>query len=165
MLQRCYNKKCTSYVNYGARGIKVCVEWRNSFEVYKSDMVKKNNYLRPGYTVDRINNDGDYTNGNTRWANYSTQNSNQRISKRNTSGVKGVCFHKKTKLWRVSLQIDGKQSIVAMCKDKEDAIVVSNMFRNPSNKRIHGEVRYTTLLTPKGTVWLTNMLKAEYDLD
>ena len=37
--------------------------------------------------------------------------------------------------------------------------------RKPSNKRIHGEVRYTTLLTPKGTVWLTKMLKAEYDLD
>lgn len=37
--------------------------------------------------------------------------------------------------------------------------------RKPSNKKINGEVRYTTLLTPKGTIWLTKMLKAEYDLD
>ncbi len=37
--------------------------------------------------------------------------------------------------------------------------------RRPSNKRIHGETRYTTLLTPRGTVWLTKMLKAEFDLD
>jgi len=37
--------------------------------------------------------------------------------------------------------------------------------RKPSDKRINGETRYTTLLTPKGTVWLTKMLKAEYDLD
>lgn len=37
--------------------------------------------------------------------------------------------------------------------------------RKPSNKKINGEVRYTTMLTPKGTVWLTKMLKAEFDLD
>lgn len=37
--------------------------------------------------------------------------------------------------------------------------------RKPSNKKINGEVRYTTMLTPKGTIWLTKMLKAEYDLD
>ena len=36
--------------------------------------------------------------------------------------------------------------------------------RKPNGKH-NGEVRYTTLLTPKGTVWLTRMLKAEYDLD
>jgi len=36
--------------------------------------------------------------------------------------------------------------------------------RKPNGKH-NGEVRYTTLLTPKGTVWLTKMLKAEYDLD
>jgi len=36
--------------------------------------------------------------------------------------------------------------------------------RKPNGKH-NGEVRYTTLLTPKGTIWLTKMLKAEYDLD
>ena len=37
--------------------------------------------------------------------------------------------------------------------------------RKPSSKKIRGEVRYTTMLTPKGTVWLTKILKAEYNLD
>jgi len=37
--------------------------------------------------------------------------------------------------------------------------------RKPSKHKHGGEVRYTTLLTPKGTIWLTKMLKAEYDLD
>ena len=37
--------------------------------------------------------------------------------------------------------------------------------RKPTDKRIGGEVRYTTLLTPKGTVWLTKLLKAEFELD
>jgi phage antirepressor YoqD-like protein len=37
--------------------------------------------------------------------------------------------------------------------------------RKPSNKRINGETKYTTMLTPKGTIWLTKMLKAEFELD
>jgi phage antirepressor YoqD-like protein len=37
--------------------------------------------------------------------------------------------------------------------------------RKPSDKKINGEVRYTTMLTPRGTVWLTKMLKAEYELE
>jgi phage antirepressor YoqD-like protein len=37
--------------------------------------------------------------------------------------------------------------------------------RKPSDKRINGEVKYTTMLTPKGTVWLTKILRAEYNLD
>lgn len=37
--------------------------------------------------------------------------------------------------------------------------------RKPSDKRINGEVKYTTMLTARGTVWLTKMLKAEFELD
>lgn len=37
--------------------------------------------------------------------------------------------------------------------------------RKPSEKRVNGEVKYTTMLTPKGTVWLTKILHAEFGLD
>ena len=37
--------------------------------------------------------------------------------------------------------------------------------RKPSSTKINGKVRYTTMLTPKGTIWLTKILKAEFDLD
>jgi len=37
--------------------------------------------------------------------------------------------------------------------------------RKPSKKKINGEVRYTTMLTPKGSVWLTKLLKTEFELD
>lgn len=36
--------------------------------------------------------------------------------------------------------------------------------RKPSSKPINGETRYTTMLTPRGTVWLTKILKAEYEI-
>jgi len=35
----------------------------------------------------------------------------------------------------------------------------------PSIKRINGRYRYTTYLTPKGTVWLAGIIKAEYRLE
>ncbi len=37
--------------------------------------------------------------------------------------------------------------------------------RKPSEKKINGEVRYITMLTPRGTVWLTKILHAEFELD
>ena len=37
--------------------------------------------------------------------------------------------------------------------------------RKPYDEQYGGEVKYKTVLTPKGTIWLTRMLKAEYDLD
>ena len=37
--------------------------------------------------------------------------------------------------------------------------------RNPSENKINGKVRYTTMLTPKGTAWLTKLLKAEFELE
>jgi anti-repressor protein len=38
------------------------------------------------------------------------------------------------------------------------------LVRKPSKEKINGEYRYTTYLTPKGTVWLTRILKAEYEI-
>jgi anti-repressor protein len=38
-------------------------------------------------------------------------------------------------------------------------------FVRKPNGKYGGKIRYTTMLTPKGTIWLTKMLKAEFDLD
>ena len=58
--------------------------------------------------VDHVNNiKTDNNVNNLRWVTNSENNYNQKLSKANTSGVKGVCYNKKDKKWRAQIQLDG----------------------------------------------------------
>lgn len=77
MKQRCYNKKSTSYKMYGKLGVSVCDRWLNSFESFLEDLGP-----RPmGYSLDRINCNGDYTPENCRWAPSKLQGRNKKSTK------------------------------------------------------------------------------------
>lgn len=77
MIQRCTNEKNPAYKNYGGRGIKVCAEWRYDFPKFLADMGPKPD---PVYSLDRIDNDGNYEPTNCRWAEKSVQSKNRRTS-------------------------------------------------------------------------------------
>jgi hypothetical protein len=81
MLTRCTNPDTPAFKNYGGRGITICDEWKNDFMAFY-------NYIGPrpypNYTVDRIDNDGNYEPGNVRWATRYEQANNSRNNRRIT---------------------------------------------------------------------------------
>jgi hypothetical protein len=85
MMDRCYKPKGASYKNYGGRGINVCERWHD-LRTFITDIEREIGPRPPGqypngrplYTLDRIDNDGNYEPGNVRWADRKMQKANQR---------------------------------------------------------------------------------------
>lgn len=74
MINRCTNRKHTSYKNYGARGIQVCDRWLGSFDNFLSDMGE-----RPkGKSLDRIDVNKGYEPNNCKWSTRKEQQRNMR---------------------------------------------------------------------------------------
>lgn len=76
MKKRCYCENSEAYHNYGGRGIKVCDEWKESFENFMKWA------MQSGYdaklTIDRIDVNGDYTPQNCKWSTTREQQLNKR---------------------------------------------------------------------------------------
>lgn len=75
MIGRCCNSDHAHYKDYGGRGITVCKEWLNSVHCFIKDMGAK---PQKGFSLDRIDNNGNYTKSNCRWTTQKMQSNNKR---------------------------------------------------------------------------------------
>jgi hypothetical protein len=86
IIRRTEDSNRKEYKDYGGRGIKICPEWRNSYEAFRDWA------LRNGYTdnllIDRINKDDDYSPSNCRWISRKEQSLNRSDTRRLT--VNGI---------------------------------------------------------------------------
>ncbi len=77
MLSRCENRRDGNYESYGGRGIRVCERW-HTFQFFAEDMGPRTSVE---FSIDRIDNDGNYEPGNCRWATRAEQSRNKRTSR------------------------------------------------------------------------------------
>jgi hypothetical protein len=87
MIMRCTNPNKNQYKDWGGRGIKVCDRWLESFNNFYEDMGPKPG---PNYSIDRINNDGNYEPSNCKWSTKTEQNRNKRSTKLNMIIVNNI---------------------------------------------------------------------------
>lgn len=118
MNQRCSNPNDTGYPRYGARGIKVCERWRDSFENFLADMGPRPD---PKLTLERVDNEASYAPDNCVWATRTAQILNTRPKNTNRSGIVGVHWNAKEGKWRAQISINYKKIALGRFTRIEDA--------------------------------------------
>lgn len=139
MMHRCNNPKAKGYENYGGRGITVCERWLK-VESFIEDMFPT---FQEGLTLDRKENDKNYSKDNCRWSKRTTQTRNTRkIWRHNTSGFRGVYFDKSRNKWASQIFINNnKIHIGRYATAIESAMAYDNyVIKNKLEHTINGVV-------------------------
>lgn len=121
MLSRCNHVNSKYYSYYGGRGIKVAKRWTGptGFKHFVEDMGSKPD----GTTLDRKNNNGNYSKYNCRWVSMTEQSLNRRLANVNTSGVAGVHFFKAANMWSAYIDFKRKRKNLGYFHSFADAVV------------------------------------------
>jgi hypothetical protein len=67
---------------------------------------------------------------NLRWASNSENQMNRKLGTNNTSGIKGVCWHKRHKKWSASVKVDGRSIYLGYFDTLDDAKVARQIKSN-----------------------------------
>lgn len=156
MVKRCYNPQDKYYDYYGGRGIVVCERWlgvshEEAQHLPYKDLCKKMGEARrglrnfmldmgespKGLTLDKINNDENYSPENCRWATRGVQQINRRKFKRGFNKYIGVSYNAERKKWVAACRADNVSRSKRFLAEKE-----ALDYRNKLAIEMHGEYAF-----------------------
>lgn len=158
MKDRCYNKNCKGYPNYGGRGIEVCPEWKYDFMAFYAWAIA-NGYdetaPRGQYTIERMENDGPYSPGNCKWVTIQEQERNKR------NNIK-ILVDGEVKVLKQACQEKGLAytNELKAFRRREQGIRPMAQYNEDRKKRITRKVEMLDMLMARNPQW-TNAQLAE----
>lgn len=94
------------------------------------------NQTPEGYSTDHMNGDKlDNRRNNLRTVNHHQNGLNRGVPSNNTSGVKGVYWHRRDRKWRAQIRINSKKKYIGSYRDKQDAALAVEA----AIRKYHGE--------------------------
>lgn len=137
LIERCYNKDRKEYPDYGGRGITICDEWLNDFKVFY-DWAINNGWVKK-LTLEREDNDGNYTPDNCKWATMKEQSRNRRSNINITAFGETKCATDWALDERCKTGVYGIYSRIKKGWDAESAIALPNVH---INRHLIKEIKY-----------------------
>jgi len=122
MKERIFNKKCKDYYNYGGRDIAMFPSWREDFQLFYDYVSSLPDFGRKGYSLDRINTNGNYEYGNLRWTTQHIQCVNIHTKRNNSSGYTGI--GKLREGWQATVG----QKYIGCAKTINDTVTLRNNY-------------------------------------
>jgi hypothetical protein len=122
----------------------MCDSWANDFTMFFNYITKLDNFGAPGYSIDRIDNDGNYEPGNIKMSTRHEQSANVKKRADNTSGYTGVTLVRNRFLSRI--RMNGKAIVLGYYDTPEEAVMARNEYiidneltEYPIQKTAHGK--------------------------
>lgn len=148
---RCNNPNHKGYQNYGGRGITICDEWQNSPKLfiewclengwdYFEGKGKRNTTL-----IDRKDNDKGYCPDNCRFIDNSVSRINTRLNKDNTSGYRGVYYHKSLEKYQALVIYKKERFNIGTFDTAKEAAIARNNFIEEKIKKYNWPHKLTKI--------------------
>ncbi len=138
---RCYNTKSRDYKNWGGRGIRVSEKFNDYyyFLAYIKTLPKYDAWLNntEKLSLDRINNNGHYEEGNLRFATDVEQGANRRFLAKSNTGIRGVSYSKRIDRFLVRIKRNTKTICIGQFKILAEAIEAKNKYFAENNITIY----------------------------
>lgn len=131
MIKRGHNPNSQTYDYYGAKGVTVCDEWRNSYTAFK-DWAIQSGYSQE-LSIDRIAGALVYSPDTCRWATKTTQVRNRGKAKGKSSKYLGVYYRKKYNDFVAQIQVNKQTYYIGLFKTEEDAAKARDQYVKDNN--------------------------------